>query len=166
MTVVSTTPDPEARTLTVVSELAAPPEQVWKLWSDPQLLGRWWGPPTWPATFTEHELAPGGRSSYSMTGPQGESTGGWWRFLSVDEPRSLELEDGFADADGVPSDAMPVTHMRMELEPTGTGTRMTMVSRFATLEQMEQLVGMGMLEGMAAAMGQIDGILEEVVAAR
>jgi hypothetical protein len=36
---------------------------------------------------------------------------------------------------------------------------MTITSRFATAEQMEQLVQMGMVEGMTAAMGQIDGLL-------
>ena len=72
MTVLSTTPDTEARTLTVVAEFAAPPARVWQLWSDPRQLERWWGPPTWPATFVEHDLVPGGSARYVMTGPEGE----------------------------------------------------------------------------------------------
>ena len=39
---------------------------------------------------------------------------------------------------------------------------MTVTSRFATLEQMEQLVAMGMVEGMTGAMGQIDDLLVRV----
>jgi hypothetical protein len=46
-----------------------------------------------------------------------------------------------------------------DAEETAEGTRMTVTSRFATLEQMEQLVAMGMAEGMTLAMGQIDEIL-------
>ena len=47
----------------------ASPERVWQLWADPRQLERWWGPPTYPATFTQHDLAPGGHVEYHMTGP-------------------------------------------------------------------------------------------------
>lgn len=159
MTVISATPDTAALTLTIVADLAAPPARAWQLWVDPRQLERWWGPPTWPATFESHDVAVDGRSSYYMTGPDGEKARGWWRFLAVDEPHSLEFEDGFADDAGAPNPDMPVTLARVDLHATGTGTRMTVASRFTTLEQMEQLVAMGMVEGMTGAMGQIDGIL-------
>ncbi|VTR78344.1 SRPBCC family protein [Cellulomonas hominis] len=161
MTVVDTIKDTDALTLTIVSELAAPPARVWRLWSDPRQLERWWGPPTWPATFTEHHLAEGGGAKYHMTGPEGERAHGWWRFLAVDEPRSLEFEDGFADTSGRPDDALPVTVGRVELTETADGTRMTITSRFPSAEAMQQLVEMGMVEGMREALGQIPGILAE-----
>jgi uncharacterized protein YndB with AHSA1/START domain len=159
MTIVSSTQDPEALTFTIVAELAAPPSRVWQVWSDPRQLERWWGPPTWPATFEEHDVVVGGSSRYYMTGPEGEKARGWWRFLALDEPRSLEFEDGFADEAGVPNAQMPTIHGRVELEETVAGTRMTVTSRFATVEQMEQLVQMGMVEGMTLAMGQLDELL-------
>jgi uncharacterized protein YndB with AHSA1/START domain len=162
MTVVSTTQDPDALSLTVVAELAAPPARVWQVWSDPRQLERWWGPPTWPATFEEHEFAVGGRSTYYMTGPEGQKARGWWQFTALDEPRYLEFEDGFSDESGVPSPTMPVTRGRVDFEEIATGTRMTVTSRFATLEQMNQLVQMGMVEGMQQALGQVDALLVEV----
>jgi uncharacterized protein YndB with AHSA1/START domain len=159
MTVLRTTPDTETLTFTVVAEFAAPPARVWQLWSDPRQLERWWGPPTWPATFEAHELVVGGASRYFMTGPDGEKARGWWRFLAIDEPRSLEFDDGFSDESGTPDGDMPTIHARVDLAPIADGTRMTVTSRFATLAQMQQLVEMGMVEGMTLAMGQIDGIL-------
>jgi uncharacterized protein YndB with AHSA1/START domain len=159
MTVVSTVQDPEALTFTIVAELAAPPSRVWQVWADPRQLERWWGPPTWPATFEQHDVVVGGTSTYLMTGPDGEQARGWWRFTALDEPHSLEFEDGFSDETGKPSADMPTIHGRVELEATAGGTRMTVRSRFATAEQMEQLVAMGMVEGMTAAMGQIDEVL-------
>jgi uncharacterized protein YndB with AHSA1/START domain len=159
MPVISTTPDPRALTLTVVAELAAPPSRVWKVWADPRQLERWWGPPTWPATFVEHEFTVGGRARYFMTGPDGTQAHGWWRFLALDEPHALEFEDGFADTAGVPDATMPTIRGRVELQETADGTRMTVTSQFATVEQMEQLVTMGMVEGMTLAMGQIDEVL-------
>lgn len=159
MTVVSTTPDPQTLTFTVVADFDTPPERVWQVWADPRQLKRWWGPPTWPATFTQHDLVVGGTSMYHMTGPEGEQAHGWFRFTAVDEPRSFELEDGFADDSGEPDGQLPVTLMRMELEGAGAGTRMTLTSRFASLEQMEQMTAMGMVEGITAAMGQVDDLL-------
>ena len=63
--------DPEQLTMTVVTELDAPVDRAWQLWADPRKLERWWGPPTYPATFVDHDLTPGGRCSYYMTGPGG-----------------------------------------------------------------------------------------------
>ena len=161
MTVVSTDKDLAALTLTLVADLAAPPSRAWQLWSDPRQLERWWGPPTWPATFVDHDLTVGGRASYYMTGPDGEQAHGWWRFLTVDEPRLIEFEDGFADESGAPNDELPTTLMRVDLVEADGRTRMTITSTFASAEQLEQVVAMGMVEGLTGAVGQIDAILAE-----
>jgi uncharacterized protein YndB with AHSA1/START domain len=159
MTVVSTTQDPDRLTLTIVAELAAPPARVWDLWAEPRRLERWWGPPTWPATFVEHEVSVGARSHYYMTGPDGEQAHGWWRILAADAPRALEFEDGFADATGAQTPDLPTTVAHVELAETAGGTRMTVTTRFATAEHMEQLAAMGMVEGMTSAMEQMDALL-------
>jgi uncharacterized protein YndB with AHSA1/START domain len=161
MTVIESRKDTGALNFTIVAEFEAGVERVWQVWADPRQLERWWGPPTWPATFEDHEFQPGGRASYYMTGPEGEKARGWWRFVAVDEPSSLEFDDGFSDESGEPDPNMPVTRARVALEPIPTGTRMTITSQFATLEQMEQLVQMGMQEGMTLAMEQMDAILAE-----
>jgi uncharacterized protein YndB with AHSA1/START domain len=159
MTVVETHQDPQALTFTLVADLAAPPDRAWLLWADPRQLEQWWGPPTWPATFVEHDLRPDGRASYFMTGPEGEKAHGWWRFTAVAAPRSLDLEDGFADGSGTPDDSLPVATVHVELAATAGGTRMTVVTRFATAEEMAQVVAMGMAEGMTLAAGQMDAVL-------
>ena len=159
MTILGTTKDPYPLTFTITAEWPAPPSRVWQIWSDPRQLERWWGPPTWPATFEQHDVVVGGRSSYYMTGPEGEKARGWWQFVALDEPIRLEFEDGFSDESGTPDASMPTIQVRVDLEEAGPGTRMTITSRFATADQMERLVQMGMVEGMTAAMGQIDGLL-------
>ena len=166
MTVVSVVPDERALTLTLTAEYAAPVERVWRLWADPRLLERWWGPPSYPATFTEHELVPGGRVAYHMTGPDGEHYPGWWRVISVDEPRAIELEDGFGDADA-PSAEMPVTRMSVAITDLGDQeTRMVLVGAFPSAEAMKQLIEMGMQEGLALAVSQIDALLGLAPASR
>lgn len=152
--------DPEALTMTVTAEFDAPVARVWQVWEDPRQLEQWWGPPTHPATVVEHDLTPGGKVSYYMTGPDGDRFPGWWRILSVDAPRRLEVEDGFADDDGNPHDDMPTTSMTVTLEERpGGGTVMAIESKFPSLEAMEQLTAMGMEEGITSALAQIDDLL-------
>jgi len=161
MSVTSVDKDLDTLTLTLVADFGAPVEQVWQLWEDPRKLERWWGPPTYPATMEQHDLTPGGQVLYFMTSPEGEKYRGWWRITSVEPPRSLEFLDGFADQDGVPIDGMPVSTVRMTLTDHNGGTRMEMRSLFDSLEQMEQVVEMGMEEGLTSAVGQMDALLVE-----
>lgn len=160
MTVTNVVKNPDALTMTVTSEFDATIERVWQMWANPRLLERWWGPPTHPATVVDHDLVPGGTVTYFMTGPEGEQYHGWWRVIAVIAPRSLEIEDGFSDGDGVANPEMPITVMRMQLdELSGGRTRMTIETTFPSLEQMDQLVAMGMEEGLQAALGQMDALL-------
>lgn len=160
MTVIGTSRDTANRILTITAEFDAPARRVWDLWEDPRLLEQWWGPPTYPATFVEHDVRQGGRSAYFMTGPDGDAPRGWWRTLDVDPPRRLEFENGFADSSGEPEPGMPVMVIRVTLEQQPpAGTRMTGVITFPSPEAMEKILSMGMEEGMAAAMGQMDELL-------
>ena len=152
----------DAHTMTVVAEYDAAVERVWQLYADPRQMERFWGPPTWPATVVDHDLRPGGRVSYVMTGPDGEKAAGYWDVLEVDAPRRFVVDDGFADDAGQPNPDLPITRMELELaERDGGGTTMTVRSTFASAEAMNRLIDMGMEEGMRESMGQIDGILAE-----
>jgi uncharacterized protein YndB with AHSA1/START domain len=159
MPVISTQQDPQALTLTLEAEFAAPVERVWQLWADARQLERWWGPPTWPATFDRHDLKPGGESRYYMTGPDGEKARGWWTVTEVEEPTRLEFDDGFAGDDGEPLDRADKTRAVVTLESTDAGTRMLVVSTFRDAAQMEQMAKMGMVEGLTEAVNQIDALL-------
>ena len=156
MPVLSSHKDPDALTLTFVAEFDASVERVWQVWEDPRQLERWWGPPTWPATFEKHDFTVGGQSHYYMTGPDGEKARGWWTITAIDAPRRFEYDDGFSDDDGTPDSSRPTMHGVMTLDDVGGKTRMTTVTEFVSTEQLEQVLAMGMEEGMVGAMGQID----------
>ena len=166
MTVTNVVKDPENLTMRITAELDATAERAWQLWADPRQLERWWGPPTWPATVVDHDLVPGGRINYFMSGPDGDKSHGWLQVLSADPPTRLELLDGFADDSGAPNADMPTMTLVVTMtERDASRTEMTIETRFPSLEAMEQLVSMGMDEGMTLAMGQIDAILAEDVTA-
>jgi uncharacterized protein YndB with AHSA1/START domain len=162
MTVTAVRKDPNAKTMVLTAEFDASPERVWQLWADPRQLERWWGPPTWPATFTKHDLSPGSRVDYHMTGPEGEEAHGYWDVVETDPPRRLVFRDGFSHDDGTPNDALPRNEGRVTIEEIDAGrTRMSIESIFPSTEAMEQVRAMGMEEGLKQAVGQIDAILAE-----
>jgi uncharacterized protein YndB with AHSA1/START domain len=159
MTVISTDKDVDNLSLTLVADFDADPDRVWEVWEDARKLERWWGPPTFPATFTRHDFVVGGESRYFMTGPAGETPRGWWRIDAIDKPRRLEFANGLAGEDGEPVPGVEPMSGYVTFEAIDGGTRMTAVTQFLDTAQMETMLGMGMQEGMTQAIGQIDALL-------
>lgn len=160
MPVIDVRTEPDTRTLTIVADFAAPIERLWQVYADPRQLERVWGPPTYPATFVEHSLTPGGRMTYFMTSPEGERFAGYWEILTVDEPHGFTFDDGFASAaDFAPNPDLPVSRNSYRFTDHDGGTRATFVSTFATAEGLQQVLDMGVIEGATAAINQIDDLL-------
>lgn len=162
MPVTSVTKDLEALTMTVVADFTAPVARLWDAYADPRQLERFWGPPTYPAVFTRHDVAVGGRSEYAMTGPEGDAHAGYWEWLAVEPQHSFEVLDGFAGPDGAPNAAMPTVRMVFSFEPTAEGSRVTTTTHFASADDLAKLIEMGMQEGLRLAMGQMDEVIADL----
>jgi len=156
MPLTSVTKDATNLTLTVVGDYPVSQQRLWGAFADPRQLERFWGPPTWPATFTRHDFQVGGRSEYFLTGPKGEKWSGAWRFTVVNPISSFEAHDG---EDNAEDENMPAS-MKFTFAATPTGSRLTIVTRFSSVEAMEQTIP-GMEQGLRAAMPQLDGVLTE-----
>jgi len=162
MTLTAVRKDPQRLTLTVEAEFAASVERIWQLWADPRQLERWWGPPTYPATVTTHDLTPGRRIEYHMTGPAGDQPHGYWDVLAVEPPRRLLLRGGCANADGTPNTDPPISTIHVGIEEVAPGrTRMSIETVFPNTAALEHALALGTDEGLSQAVGQIDAILVE-----
>ena len=151
--------DLDTLTLTITADFAAPVERIWQVYADPRQLEKVWGPPTYPATVVDHDLTPGGRMTYFMTGPEGDKHAGYWQITSVDEPRSFSFTDGFADLDFNPNPDMPVSTSVYTFAEHDGGTRATYVSTYESAEALQQVLDMGMIEGATSAISQIDDLV-------
>ncbi|TDE98820.1 SRPBCC domain-containing protein [Occultella glacieicola] len=151
--------DMDNLTLTIVAEFAAPVSRVWDVYADPRQLERVFGPPTYPATFVDHSLTPGSRSTYYMTSPEGEKHAGVWDITTVAEPSGFTFEDAFADADFNVTTDLPVSQNSYAFAATDGGTRATYVSTYATADALQQVLDMGVVEGATSAINQIDDLL-------
>jgi uncharacterized protein YndB with AHSA1/START domain len=70
----------------------APPERVFRAFSDPAHLARWWGPSGFSSTFDEFDLRPGGSWRFVMHGPDGKDYPNENVFLEVATPQRIVLE--------------------------------------------------------------------------
>jgi uncharacterized protein YndB with AHSA1/START domain len=156
MPLTSVAKDAATLTLTVVGDYPVPQQRLWDAFADPRQLERFWGPPAFPATFTRHDFKVGGRAEYYLTLPEGKKWSGSWKFTAVNPISSFEAHDGDDNAE---DENMPAG-MTFTFETTPTGSRMTIVTRFSSVEAMEQTIP-GMEEGLRAAMPQLDAVLAE-----
>ncbi|OAH48699.1 SRPBCC family protein [Microbacterium oleivorans] len=159
MPVTDVTTDTENLTMTLIADVDAPVDRLWRAFTQPRQLERFWGPPGWPATFTDFDFTVGGHARYAMTSPQGEKSRGTWEFLAIDEGRSFEVLDAFADEDGQPIPEFPSMRMVFSFTETAGGSRLSNVTYFTSAEALEQVVAMGAVEGSRMAMDQLDTVL-------
>jgi uncharacterized protein YndB with AHSA1/START domain len=152
--------DAEALTMTVTADLDATVERAWQLWADPRQFEQWWGPPGYPATVVDYDLRSGGRVTFFMTGDDGERHDSTWEVIEADPPRLLELRDADVDVDGRPNDGNAMTAMVITIDGRdGGGAVMKIRTHFDSQAGMEQVLAMGIEEGMRMVLSQIDAVL-------
>lgn len=154
MPLTSVTKDVAKLTLTVVGDYPVPQQRLWDAFADPRQLERFWGPPDAPATFTRHDFRVGGRAEYYLSGADDQRWEGSWVFTAVDPIDSFAAEDG----DGNPEGDTGPASMVVTFETTATRSRVTIVTRFASVEAMEAALP-GMEIGLRAAVPQLDDVL-------
>jgi uncharacterized protein YndB with AHSA1/START domain len=164
MPVTSVEKDLDQLTITIIADFSASTTRLWEAYTDPRQIERFWGPPGYPATFTRHDGAAGGRSIYFMTSPEGERFYGCWEWTDVTPHTSFDVIDWFADDEGAPNTEMPATRMSFAFDDRDGGCRITTTATYASLEQMQQTLDMGVLEGITGAMAQIDDVLADLKA--
>jgi len=154
MPLTSVTKDVATLTLTVVGDYPVPQQRLWDAFADPRQLERFWGPPAYPATFTHHDFQVGGRAAYFLALPDDQQWHGSWKFTVVDPITAFAADDG---DDNAGDENMPAA-MTFAFATTPAGSRLTIVTRFSSVEAMAQTIP-AMEEGLRAAMPQLDAVL-------
>ena len=116
-------PGPSGRGINTTSVFNAPRALVFKAWSDPAHLAKWWGPKDFKNTFSVFEFKAGGDWKFIMHGPNGVDYPNHWRFSEVSEARIVMAHVG-----------QPYFTMTVTLEDLGDQTRMTWDALFDTVE--------------------------------
>lgn len=103
----------EERVLVIERIFDAPPELVWKAWSDPAMTMRWWGPKGFTTPAAEIDFRVGGKMLLAMQSPEFNdglpiwSTGVYKEIVPLER---IVVTDSFADENG---NVVPATHYGM-----------------------------------------------------
>ena len=140
--------DTVARTLVVSRTFDAPRELVFRAYTEPEQLARWWGPEGWQTETRTLDLRPGGIWHYVMRGPDGAESWGRTTYREVTPPTRLVYSDAFTDAEGNAVEGLPVMVITTEFAEHDGKTTVISSTQFASDEDMRKIVEMGAVEGI------------------
>jgi len=140
--------DKDARTLTMERTFNAPRELVFRAWSEAEHLNNWWVPgPGW-TSVNDVDFREGGRWHYCFRSPEGEESWGLAHYREIVTPERIVYVDTFADAEGNRLEGTPEMVISIDFADAGGKTTVTTTTQFASVEDFDATVGMGMVEGM------------------
>jgi uncharacterized protein YndB with AHSA1/START domain len=129
------------------------PELIWKAWTQPEHIKKWFCPKPWYVAECEVELKSGGRSFFLMRGPNGEEAPSHGTYLEAIENRRLVFTDALGD--GFRPSVNPMFTGMILIEPVEGGTKYTAMARHGTLEAAKKHEEMGFYVGWGIALDQL-----------
>jgi uncharacterized protein YndB with AHSA1/START domain len=153
--------DIKARSILVSRELSAPLADVWRAYTEPELLDQWWGPAPWRAETKTMNFRPGGYWLYAMVSPENQRHWARMNYVTIDHHRSFSLADAFCDENGKVNLELPVSQGQMRFAGTVTGTRVEFKMVYSTEEALRTIVEMGFAEGITACLDQLEALLDK-----
>jgi len=151
--------DLAAKKIHVVREFNAPIEKVWKAWTDPDLLEKWWGPKPWVAITKSMNFTVGGVWLYSMVGPDGQKHWSHVRFTAIEDGRRFAADTVFSDENGTVAPGASVGHWDNKFIATGDKTIVVVDLSFDDEATIKMMVEMGFEGGFTMGLNQLEELL-------
>ena len=144
--------------LELTRHFIAPPAKVWRCWTEPDLLARWFAPKPVVTRDVVIDLCPGGRFSTLMIVPDHGEQPTEGCFLEIIPQRRLVFTDLLHEGFRPAATTMFGFTAVITLDPDGTGTRYTARALHKDREIRDQHAAMGFHEGWGAAAAQLDAL--------
>ena len=140
--------------------LDAPRGNIWRCWTEPELITRWFAPAPWTTPRAEVDLRPGGASRVVMASPDGEEFPSNGIYLEVVPNEKLVFTDAYAG--GWKPSEKPFFTAVIELSDEGGKTRYVATARHWTMEDKEAHEKMGFLEGWNLCADQLEKLAKSL----
>lgn len=147
----------EGRDLVLTREFDAPPEKVFRAWTEPDLLKQWFAPLPWTTPLVELDVRPGGANLIVMRGPDGTEFPNRGVYLEVVPNQRLVFTNAYTSA-WEPSDK-PFMTVIIGLEDIGGRTRYTARVRHWTEADRETHEKMGFHQGWEKCADQLAALV-------
>lgn len=147
--------------IVVEREFDATTANVWKTWTESELLDQWWAPKPWKAETKEMDFRESGVWLYCMVGPEGERH--WCRvdYKSINRQKSFTCLDAFCDENGSVNQDFPTMYWKVDFSKADSGTIVRVEVTFSSEADLEKIVEMGFEEGFTSALGNLDELLSK-----
>lgn len=157
MSAAAEAPATGTRDLILSRRLAAPAAAVWRCWTEPELIVRWFTPAPWQAVAAEIDLRPGGVFATVMRSPEGQEFPNTGVILEVDPGRRLVFTDAYRPG-WEPVEA-PFFTAIIEMSDEGAGaTDYVARARHWTVENRKRHEEMGFHPGWNTAADQLEAL--------
>ncbi|UXX78678.1 SRPBCC domain-containing protein [Reichenbachiella carrageenanivorans] len=147
--------------LTVIRTFDAAIDLVWRAWTEPELLDLWWAPKPWKSVTKSMDFKENGQRLYAMVGPEGEEHKCITTYKTISRHHHFTGEDAFADQEWGINEDFPVAQFQNQFEDESDHTVVTIVSEYASEEHLQQVVEMGMKEGLSMAFDNLDEYIKQ-----
>lgn len=143
--------DKENSIVNVTREFTANKDLVWRTWTEPELLDKWWAPKPWRSVTKNMEFEEGGRRLYAMVGPNGEEHWAFADYSSINPKDNFSYSDGFCDSEGNRTESLPDSSWTVSFSESDGVTTVYVEIKHETLEDLEKIIEMGFKEGLQLA---------------
>ncbi len=136
----------------------APRELVWKAWTNPEHLMRWWGPKNFTSPVCKMDFRKGGKYLFCMRSAEGQEFWSTGTYREINPLERIICTDSFADEKGnvvpashygMPGDNWPLElTVKIEFEDLGGKTKMTLTHTGIPAGQMKEMTGAGWNESL------------------
>ena len=151
--------DLAAKKIHVVREFNAPIETVWKAWTDPDMLEKWWGPKPWVAKTKSMNFTVGGAWLYYMEGPDGQKHWSYAKFTAIEPETRFATDALFSDENANIIPGAPVGHWDNKFIALGNKTKVVVDLSFDEETSFKMLVEMGFEGGFTMGLNQLEELL-------
>lgn len=153
-------PDTTARKIHIVREFNAPIEKVWKAWTDPEILDKWWGPKPSRVETKIMDFRVGGTWQFAMVTPEGQKHWLYAEFTAIENGKSISTKALFFDGEGNPVDAGPNWYRDTKFSSLeGNRTRVNIAITYEDDATFERFTSGFFKEGTAIGYSQLDELL-------
>lgn len=148
------------RELVLERIIDAPVENVFKAWTDPELLKQWFAPLPWTTPQAELDVRPGGANLIVMRSPEGVDMPNRGVYLEVVPNKRLVITDAYTKA-WEPSEH-PFMTVVLTFEDVGGKTKYTARARHWTVADREKHEQMGFHEGWGLCADQLAAVAASI----
>ncbi len=143
--------DRDKKQFTMTRVFASPLEKVWKVVTDPKLVPMWWGPAKYKTVVEEMDFKVGGKWRYTQSDAEGNSFAFYGEYKEIVELERIVYTFIFS----LYPDYVSTDHITFEELPDGK-TRITDVTTFNTVEELDGMVGSGMEGGATESWDRLE----------